>query len=177
MWNHDDSQSVAKCRLMAWFSLNKAPHHTPGFVVTKPLESFLPALLEAFRLAGLAHDAEQPVESQNENGISWKNVHSVMCMYMYLLMLFHDVAANQFYQTQLHTHSDSVWFRLAFVCMRLQRLLFDLYRHDTRSNTLTHRLSVSFGTYIQRHNFARFLLGKRDWLWILFSLPPVSCEH
>ena len=45
-----------------------------------------------------------------------KNVRSIRCMHV--LMFFHDVAANQFYQTQLHAHSDSVWFRLAFVCMR-----------------------------------------------------------
>ena len=87
-------------------------------------------------------------------------------MCMYILMFFHDVAANQFYQTQLHVHLDSVWFRLAFVCMRLKRLLFDLYVMIP-GQTRLHRLSISFGTYIQLHNFARFLLGKRDWLWIL----------
>ena len=32
-------------------------HHIPGFVITKPLEFLLPAML-AYRLAGLAHDAE-----------------------------------------------------------------------------------------------------------------------
>ena len=97
-------------------------------------------------------------------------------MCMYILMFFHDIAANQFYQTQLHAHSDSMWFRLAFVYMRLQRLLFDLYVMMP-GQTRLHRLSISFGTYIQRHNFARFLLGKSDWLWILFSLPPMSREH
>ena len=97
-----------------------------------------------------------------------------MCMYIF--MIFHDVAANQFYQTQLYAHSDSVWFRLAFVWMRLQRLLFDLYVMIP-GQTRLHWLSISFGTYIQLHNFARFLLGKRDWLWILFSLPPMNREH
>ena len=81
-------------------------------------------------------------------------------MCMYILMFFHDVAANQFYQTQLHAHLDSVWFRLAFVCMRLQQLLFDLYVMIP-GQTRLHRLSISFGTYIQLHNFARFLLGKK----------------
>ena len=81
-------------------------------------------------------------------------------MCMYILMFFHDVAANQFYQTQLHAHLDSVWFRLAFVCMRLQRLLFDLYVMIP-GQTRLHRLSLLFGTYIQLHNFARFLLGKK----------------
>ena len=35
-----------------------APYHISGFIVTKPLEFFSAAMLEAFRLAGLAHDAE-----------------------------------------------------------------------------------------------------------------------
>ena len=88
-------------------------------------------------------------------------------MCMYILMFFHDVAENQFYQIQLHDHSDSVWFQLASVCMRLQRLLFDLHVMIP-GQTHLHRLAISFGMYIQRHNFARFLLGKREWLWILF---------
>ena len=35
-----------------------APYHISGFIVTKPLEFFSAAMLEAFTLAGLAHDAE-----------------------------------------------------------------------------------------------------------------------
>ena len=69
-----------------------------------------------------------------------------------------------------------VWFRLPFVCMHLQRLLFDLYVMIPGQICLD-TLSISFSTSIQRHKFACFLLGKRDWFWILFSLPPMSCEH
>ena len=35
-----------------------APYHISGFIVTKPLEFSSAAMLEAFTLAGLAHDAE-----------------------------------------------------------------------------------------------------------------------
>ena len=66
-------------------------------------------------------------------------------MRMYILMFFHDVAANQLYQTQLHAHSDSVWFRLAFVRMRLQRLLFDLYVMIPGQTRLRRR-AIMFGT-------------------------------
>ena len=52
-----------------------APYHISGFIVTKPLEFFLAAMLEAFTLV-------VKVKSQNKNGISRKNVRSIMCMYI-----------------------------------------------------------------------------------------------
>ena len=90
-------------------------------------------------------------------------------MCMYILMFFHDVAANQFYQTQLHAHLDSVWFRLAFVCMRLQRLLFDLYQVKHAYTDFQFRLARTFNCiilhvcYLVKETDCGFYFHYRQW--------------
>ena len=56
----DESIPIVKLKppLFSTVDVTLAPYHISGFIITKPLEFFSAAILEAFTLAGLAHDAE-----------------------------------------------------------------------------------------------------------------------
>ena len=147
-----------------------APHHIPGFVAKRSHRQLCWKLLGSLALL-MMHSSQSKAETKMEfPGKTY--IVSCACTFWCFFMTYSksilpDTVARSLGQCVVPTST---------VCMCLQRLLLDLYVMIL-GQTRLHRLSISFGTYIQRHNFARFLLGKRDWLWILFLLPPMSREH